>query len=194
MWLKAPVEETGREGEAAHDGRGDSTCGTPQGGVVSPLLANLYMNRFLKYWRSTGRGEAFQAQVVNYADDFVILSRGQAAEALEWTRRVMARIGLTLNEAKTDIKEARTGAVRLSWLHVRPASLSKGWPLVSGSESVSEERCRLKRKVGELLRSHNKQPWPKVAGQLNQLLRGWSAYFQLRHPLDGVSGGRQLRL
>jgi RNA-directed DNA polymerase len=64
------------------------------------------MNRFLKYWRITGRGEAFQAQVINYADDFVILSRRSAAEALNWTRRVMTRIGLTLNEAKTSIKQA----------------------------------------------------------------------------------------
>jgi len=71
------------------------------------LLANLYMNRFLKYWRITGRGEFFQAQVINYADDFVILSRGCAAEALNWTRSVMTRIGLTLNEAKTSIKQAR---------------------------------------------------------------------------------------
>jgi hypothetical protein len=50
--------------------------GTPQGGVASPLLANIYMNRFLKHWRLTGRGKAFRAHVVAYADDFVILSRG----------------------------------------------------------------------------------------------------------------------
>ena len=49
-------------------------------GVISPLLANLYMNRFLKYWRITGRGEVFQADVVNYADDFVILGRRCATE------------------------------------------------------------------------------------------------------------------
>ena len=58
---------------------------TPQGGVISPLLANLYMNRFLRYWRLTGRTAALSAHVVAYADDFVILSRGHAAEALAWT-------------------------------------------------------------------------------------------------------------
>jgi RNA-directed DNA polymerase len=57
-------------------------------------------------WRITKRGEQFQARVVNYADDFVILSRGNAAEALEWTRNVVTRLGLTLNEAKTSIKQA----------------------------------------------------------------------------------------
>jgi len=65
------------------------------------------MNRFLKYWRITGRGEVLQAHVVNYADDFVILSRRHAGEALDWTRGVMTRIGLTLNETKTSIKDAR---------------------------------------------------------------------------------------
>ena len=84
-----------------------SPCGTPQGGVVSPLLANVYMNRFLKHWRLTGRGEAFQAHVIAYADDFVILSRGCAAEALAWTKAVMTKLGLTLNEEKTSLKDAR---------------------------------------------------------------------------------------
>jgi RNA-directed DNA polymerase len=108
MWLKVPVEERDENGKQRMSGGGNSTCGTPQGGVISPLLANLYMNRFLKYWRITGRGDKFQAQVVTYADDFVILSRGCATEALNWTRSVMTRIGLTLNEAKTSTKEART--------------------------------------------------------------------------------------
>ena len=62
-------------------------------GLVSPLLANLYMNRMLKGWRNTKWGEQFQAKLVNYADDFVILSRGKAKEALEWAREVGARLG-----------------------------------------------------------------------------------------------------
>ena len=81
MWLKAPVEERDGDGTRRMTGGKSSTCGTPQGGVASPLLANLYMNRFLKHWRATGRGETFRAHIVNYADDFVILSRGRAAEA-----------------------------------------------------------------------------------------------------------------
>jgi len=84
-----------------------NTRGTPQGGVASPLLANIYMNRFLKYWRLTKRGEAFSAHVVSYADDFVVLSRGRAAQALTWTKAVMTKLGLTLNEAKTSLRNAR---------------------------------------------------------------------------------------
>ena len=100
LWLQTPVEERDGDGTRRMTGGKGSSCGTPQGGVVSPLLANLYMNRFLKHWRTSGRGIAYRAHIVAYADDFVILSRGHAAEALAWTRQVMARLGLALNEAK----------------------------------------------------------------------------------------------
>ena len=107
MWLKAPIEERDGDGTRRMSGGKGNKRGTPQGGVASPLLANIYMNRFLKHWRLTGRGEAFRAHVVAYADDFVILSRGRAAEALTWTKAVMTKLGLTLNEAKTSLKDAR---------------------------------------------------------------------------------------
>ena len=107
LWLKAPVEERDGNGTRRMSGGKGSKRGTPQGGVVSPLLANIYMNRFLKHWRLSRRGEAFRAHVVSYADDFVILSRGRAAQALTWTKAVMTKLGLTLNEAKTSGKNAR---------------------------------------------------------------------------------------
>src|SRR6266487_2939660 len=77
MWLKVPVEERDGNGKRRLTGGKDNDRGTPQGGVISPALANLYMNRMLKGWRQTGRGEQFRAHIVNYADDFVILSRGK---------------------------------------------------------------------------------------------------------------------
>ena len=107
LWLKAPVEERDGKGRRRMSGGKSSARGTPQGGVVSPMLSVIYMNRFLKHWRLSGRCEAFRAYVVSYADDFVILSRGHAAEALAWTKAVMAKLGLTLNEAKTSVKDAR---------------------------------------------------------------------------------------
>src|SRR5882762_5559722 len=107
MWLKVPVEEKDDRGRKKLTGGKAQDRGTPQGGVVSPALANLYMNRMLKGWRQTRRGEQYRARVVNYADDFVILSRRKAAEALEWTREVITRLGLTLNETKTCIRQAR---------------------------------------------------------------------------------------
>ena len=124
MWLKVPVEEKDDHGNRRMTGGKQNTRGTPQGGVISPMLANLYMNRFLKYWRITGKGDAFQGQVVTYADDFVILSRGCAKQALDWTRQVMTRIGLTLNEAKTSIRQARQE--QLSMAAKKGASLAGG--------------------------------------------------------------------
>src|SRR5436853_1348433 len=106
LWLKAPIEERDGDGKRRMSGGKSNACGTPQGGVASPLLANIYMNRFLKHWRLTGCDRAFRAHVVAYADDFVILSRGRAAEALAWTKAVMTKLGLTLNEAKTSLKDA----------------------------------------------------------------------------------------
>src|SRR5438874_10023536 len=176
-WLKAPVEERDESGRGRMSGGQKSTCGTPQGGVISPLLANLYMNRFLKYWRITGRGEVFQAQVVNYADDFVILSRHCAAEALNWTRSVMTRIGLTLNETKTSIKEARTERFDFLGYTFGPHRFRKTSRVYLRASPSKKSVSRLRLKVGDLLKPGNVKPWPDVRDHLNRILRGWSNYF-----------------
>jgi RNA-directed DNA polymerase len=159
-------------------------CGTPQGGVISPLLANLYMNRFLKYWRITGRGEFFQAQIVNYADDFVILSRRKAAGALDWTRGVMSRIGLTLNEAKTHIRQANAERFDFLGYTFGPHRFRKDHYMYLGMSPSQKSVARLRGKVEDLMKSGNVMPWPEVRGRLNATLRGWSNYFCLgdRYP------------
>ncbi|MBV8895944.1 MAG: hypothetical protein JO051_05490 [Acidobacteriaceae bacterium] len=81
------------------------------------MLSVIYMNRFLKHWRLSGRREAFRAHVISYADDFVILSRGHTEEALTWTKAVMTRLGLTLQEAKNLGEERSIGKLRFPWLH-----------------------------------------------------------------------------
>src|SRR5216684_4427038 len=177
MWLKVPVAERDEDGKPRVSGGKGSSCGTPQGGVISPLLANLYMNRFLKYWRITGRGEVYQAQVINYADDFVILSRGYAMEALNWTRSVMTRIGLTLNEAKTGIKQARTKQFDFLGYTFGPQRLRKNGLEYLGASPSKKSVSRLRQKVGDLLERYNMAPWSDVRDRLNRILRGWSNYF-----------------
>ena len=177
MWLKVPVEERDENGKPRVSGGKGSTCGTPQGGVISPLLANLYMNRFLKYWRITGRSEVFRARVINYADDFVILSRGCAAEALDWTRNVMTRIGLTLNEAKTSIKQARRERFDFLGYSLGPHRLRTDGHVYLGASPSKKSVSRLRQKVGDLLVQQNVAPWPEVRNQLNRILLGWSNYF-----------------
>jgi RNA-directed DNA polymerase len=177
MWLKVPVEERDESGNRRISGGKNSTCGTPQGGVISPLLANLYMNRFLKYWRITGRSKAFEAEVVNYADDFVILSRGHATEALSWTRQIMPRIGLTLNETKTSIKQARTERFDFLGYTFGPHHLRKTGRRLIWESPSKKSVSRLRQKVGAFLAPGNVQPWAEVRDRLNAILRGWSNYF-----------------
>ena len=178
LWLKAPIEERDDDDRARRIGGGKSNMrGTPQGGVVSPLLANIYMNRFLKYWRLTGRGEAFCAHVVAYADDFVILSRGRAAEVLAWTKVVMTRLGLTLNEVKTSLKNARQERFDFLGYSFGPHRYKANglWYLSARPSKKSVQR--FKTKIGNLLVPGNNDPWPEVRDTLNRSLLGWSNYF-----------------
>ena len=177
QWLKVPVQTKDKNGKGRTTGGRGSRCGTPQGGVVSPLLANLYMNRFLKYWRLKGCGEAFKAKVVAYADDFVILSRGQASHALEWTQQVMARIGLSLNMDKTSLKDARKEHFDFLGYTFGLMCLTRKGKWYMGAEPSETSVKRLKGKVRNLLRPCEKGPWPEVRDRLNALLRGWCQYY-----------------
>ncbi len=177
MWLEAPVEERDEDGTRRMKSGKSDRRGTPQGGVVSPLLANLYMNRFLKHWRLSGRGEAFRAHVVAYADDFVILSRARAVEALAWTKAAMTKLGLTLNEAKTSLKDARKERFDFLGYTFGPHHRTKDGRLYSGASPSKKSVHRIKTRIGEMLTPSNVAPWPTVRKRLNRLLLGWSAYF-----------------
>jgi RNA-directed DNA polymerase len=177
LWLNAPVEERDSDGKRRMTGGKNSTRGTPQGGVASPLLSVIYMNRFLKHWRLTRRGEAFRAHVISYADDFVILSRGHAAEALAWTKAVMTKLGLTLNEAKTSLKDARTESFDFLGYSFGPHRYRKDGHWYLGASPSKKSVLRIKTKIGDILVPGNKGAWPDVRDRLNRLLLGWSAYF-----------------
>ena len=177
LWLKAPVEESNEVGKRRLTGGKRSTCGTPQGGVISPLLANLYMNRFLKHWRASGRGEAYQARIVAYADDFVILSRSSAAEALAWTRQVMSKLGLALNEAKTAVRDAGRELFDFLGYSFGPHRYRKDGHWYLGASPSKQSVLRLKAKVSDLMVPGNMGSWPEVRDRLNRLLRGWAGYF-----------------
>ena len=177
LWLRAPVEERDGDGKRRMGGGKGTTRGTPQGGVASPLLSVIYMNRFLKHWRLTGRGEAFNAHVISYADDFVILSRGHAEEALTWTKAVMTKLGLTINEAKTSVKNARGEGFDFLGYTLGPRHLPNGGRWYLGASPSKKSVQRVKTKIGELLVPGNKGSWDEVRLRLNRILRGWSAYF-----------------
>jgi len=177
MWLKVPVEVREENGKRQLTGGKDSDCGTPQGGVISPGLANLYMNRMLKGFRQSRRGEQFRAQIVNYADDFVILSRGKAKEALEWTRGVLGRLKLTLNEKKTSVRNARKERFDFLGYTFGPHYSRRTGREYIGYSPSKKSVANIKENVGKLLVPSNVQPWEEVRKQLNQKLEGWRAYF-----------------
>jgi len=189
LWLKAPIEERDGDGTRRISGGKSNTRGTPQGGVASPLLANIYMNRFLKYWRLTERSEVFAAHVVSYADDFVILSRRCAADALTWTKAVMTKLGLTLNEAKTSLRNARQERFDFLGYSFGPHRYKANGKRYLGASPSKKSVQRLKARVGNLLVPGNNDPWPEVRDTLNRVLLGWSNYFSYgtrRAALRGV--------
>ena len=140
MWLEAPVEETDERGRKQRTTRNkDEGRGTPQGAPLSPLLANLYMRRFVLGWKALGHEQRLRAHIVNYADDFVICCRGTADEAMAAMRDMMAQAEA---DGERDEDAALPGAgrvVRLPGLHVRPLLLAEDGPGLHRDATVGEE-------------------------------------------------------
>lgn len=176
MWLEAPIEEDDEAGKKRR--RGPGSKGTPQGGVLSPLLANIYMRRFLKAWEERGYEQKLQARIVNYADDFVILCRHTARQALPEARDIFTRIGLTLNETKTRTCNAWQGTFDfLGYTFGVAPSPRTGKPYLAARPS-KKSIARLKEKIRERTRPATLLQNPEtLVGRLNALLRGWCHYF-----------------
>lgn len=178
LWLKSPVEERDERGNRRMTGGKKSKQGTPQGGVVSPLLANLYINRLLRHWRKTGACERL-GQIVSYADDFVIVcaSRRQAEESLSLVSRWLEKLGLTLHPTKTRLCHAREEPFDFLGYTFGPARhWQTGRRLLSARPSKKAQK-RLKGKINTLLSRGNPTPWPELQVRLNRLLLGWAEYF-----------------
>ena len=176
MWLTAPVEEARDKGRSTRRRTGNR--GTPQGGVLSPLLANIYMRRFLKAWELRGNDRRFGSRIVNYADDFVILCRKHAAEALAEAEQILTRIGLSLNTTKTRICHARREPFDfLGYSFGIQYRFGSGQPYLAAYPSAKSVR-RIKNTLKRMVGSHMSwQSEEDLVGNVNRRLRGWMNYF-----------------
>jgi RNA-directed DNA polymerase len=180
MWLETPVEEIDDRGRHHR-----TTCnkdegkGTPQGSPISPLLANIYMRRFVLGWKTAGHARALGARIVNYADDFVICCRSTAAAAMGRMRAMMAALKLTVNETKT--RPCRVPDETFDFLgysfgrcHDRRTGES-----YLGARPSKEKIHRLCRAISDLTgRTTLELSEAEQVDRLNSTLRGWWNYFR----------------
>ena len=178
MWLKAPVEETDDKGRRRITGGKRSKRGTPQGGVLSPTLANLYMHRFIKAFRKFGLDKEHGAVLVNYADDLVVLCRRDAGGALAKIRSWFVKIGLEINESKTSVKHARKESFDFLGYTFKLLRSYKTGALYPGAVPADKAVKRLKRSIRSWLFRTNLNPIEHVVEHLNRMLRGWANYFR----------------
>lgn len=182
QWLKSPVVERGKDGKGHISGGQSNRRGTPQGGVISPLLANLYLHLLDRIWVRHNLERRYAARLVRYADDMVVLSARDTDKPLSMLKHVLERLGLTLNETKTNIVNAWDTSFDFLGFEIwmqRSMISGKVYPHVQpGKKAV----VRIKAQTTDLTRrALTPMPLPMLIERLNQTLRGWTGYFHYRN-------------
>ena len=181
MWLQMPVEEKDERGRVQRTtGNKDEHRGTPQGAPISPLLSNLYMRRFVLGWKTLGHAERLRAQIVNYADDFVICCRGTAEEAVQVMRSIMERLKLTVNETKTRVCRLPEETFDFLGYTIGRCYSTKTGKAYLGTRPSKKRITRLCRAISE----ETRRRWtllkvPDRVDKLNRMMTGWANYFCL---------------
>jgi len=183
MWLKASVMEEDEDGTKRNIGGGKGNRkGTPQGGVISPLLSNLYLHLLDRIWEGRQLQQRLGARIVRYADDIVVLCRKGGEQPMAVLRQVLERMGLTLNEVKTRRIDAYKGkfdflgfAIWMAksrntgkhYAHVQPSKKS----LKSIKDRITQMTARTRTVI----------PLARLVNEVNAVVRGWVGYFHWRN-------------
>ena len=199
QWLKAPVIGEDDNGVKRMVGGGKANRkGTPQGGVISPLLSNCYLHILDRIWQRRHLKGKLQAHLVRYADDFVVLCRGGVEEPLKVVRHVVERLGLSLNEAKTHIVDATQASFNFLGFAIqmsRGTRTGKAYPNVRpADQSLKKIKAKLTALTG---RNLTPIALETIVGKVNRSLRGWVNYFHYRNSslaMDKVRNHAQDRL
>ena len=175
LWLKAPVVEEGRNGKKTTQG---NTKGTPQGGVISPLLANIYLHVLDRIWKVKKVEERLRARMIRYADDLVVLCQGNTEKVLKGLKTVLRDLELSLNEEKTrviDAKEERFSFLGFTLEAKKNPRTGKRFPLIRPSrDALAGIKAEIK---AVTCRKNLKLPKEVVIRKLNEQVRGWVGYF-----------------
>jgi RNA-directed DNA polymerase len=185
QWLKAPVQEQDEHGKKRIR---RNNSGTPQGGVISPLLANIYLHWFDKLFHGKqGPAQWANAALVRYADDFVVLARhvGTRLETFI-TDTLEGWLGLKINRQKTRIVKLSSKDQRLEFLGYQiglaPDLKTRQhyyWRLEPSAKALRRELDKLRDMTAV---RYSGRPLPELIGQLNRHLKGWANYYRLGHP------------
>jgi group II intron reverse transcriptase/maturase len=180
-WLQMAVEENeGKGGRRRTTVNKDSGRGTPQGGPISPLLANRYMRRFLLGWKQAGWDRKLKARIVNYADDFVILCRGKAEQAQEVMEVMMRKLKLTVNQQKTRICRVPEESFDFLGYTMGRCYRAQTGKAYIGTKPSKKRVARICEKISQM--TQRKWCWKQteeLVGELNLVVKGWGNYFRL---------------
>jgi RNA-directed DNA polymerase len=184
MWLKAPIMEMDKDGTKRNIGGGKGNRkGTPQGGVISPLLSNLYLHILDRIWERNNLQQRLGARIVRYADDIVILCRrNKSGKAMAVLRQILERLKLTLNEAKTKIVNAHEGKFDFLGFSIWMGESRKTGNLYPHVQPSKKALQKIKDRVTELTtRRRTIMPLEWVVKEVNATVRGWVRYFHYRN-------------
>ena len=178
QWLRVPVVERTEDGERRTTEAADKNRGVPQGGPLSPMLANLYFRRFILAWKRFGHERQLQARVVNYADDLVICCRpSKGREAMEAFRSLMTRLGLMVNERKSRLVQVPEESFDFLGYTIGRLYAKYGHPYIGMQPSKKAVHKLLLRIHEETSRRWDCQLPAERIAEINSILRGWCGYF-----------------